>query len=191
MHGSTLEIELPENSPGGQATRRRLELVLDRGRVYRLIASPANRRQAIVAGLEASGLAAVVPASGRLIANLRVWENIVLPLAYRGAPPMRELEARAGALFEEFAYPGETGRLLASSLPDRLSLFERRLVAFVRAVLAEPEVLVLDAVAQGLARGEAARALAFSAVFLRHFPFRTAVHLEPERPEAGGDWIEV
>lgn len=191
MHGSTFAIDLPQTPAGGQTARRRLELVLDQGRTYRLIAAPAGRRQAILSELEACGLAAVVPSSGRLIANLKVWENIVLPLAYRGTPSMPELEACASALFAEFGYCGESGRALASRLPDGLSLFERRLVAFVRALLAAPEVLVLDAVAQGLARAEAASALAFSAAFLRHFPFRTAVHIEPERPEAGGDWIEV
>lgn len=189
LHGPTLAIELAPISPDRSAGR--IDIALDHGRNYRLIVPQSARRQAVLAALDASGLAAIVPSSGRLIANLKAWENIVLPLAYRGVTELPELESRATALFEEFGYPGERGRQLASSLPDRLSRYERRLVAFARAVLAEPELLVLDGVAEGLPRADAGHACAFGAAFLRRFPFRTVVHIEAERPEAGGDWLEV
>ena len=189
MHSTSLTLALPRRPPDS-AGRQRLEITLDRGRTYRLVVPDPAQRQAIVSQLEACGIAALVPASGRLIANLKVWENIVLPLAYRGAVPTHELESRAEGLFAELGYPPEQVRDLAARLPDQLGALERRLAAFVRAMLAEPEVLVLDSVADGLARSEAARALVLGAIYLRRFPFRTVVHIEPEQPDSA-DWIKV
>lgn len=189
MHGACLAIALPPRSRDGTEVRR-LEITLDRGRTYRLVVPDAQRRRTIVNRLDASGLAAIVPASGRLIANLRVWENMVLPLAYRGGTATDELEARASALFAELGYSPAQVQSLASRLPDQIGTMERRLVAFVRAMLAEPEVLVLDSVADGLARSESARALALGSVYLRRFPFRTLVHVEPEAADTA-EWIEV
>ena len=189
MQAACLAIALPAR-PNESHRERRFEITLDRGRTYRLVVPDADRRQTIVNRLEASGTAAIVPASGRLIANLKVWENIVLPLAYRGATSIDELEACATALFAELGYPPDRIRALAGCLPDQISPMERRLAAFVRAMLAEPEVMVLDSVADGLTRGESARALALGALFLRRFPFRTVVHIEPEAADSA-DWIEV
>lgn len=189
---ASLSIDLPAR-PGapGAGTGARLEIELDRGKIIRRVVADAERRQAIVAALESTGIAAVVPAQGRLIGNLSAWENIVLPLAYRDAAPARELEMRAESLFAQSGCSAQAMRAIAQRLPDRLSVYERRLVAFVRAMLAEPEVMVLDAVADGLPRADACRALGFAGLFRRHFPFRTTVHLEPERPAADDspdDW---
>ena len=189
MHPASLSLALPRRPQDG-ADGRRLEITLDRGRTYRLVVPDSAQRRAIVSQLDACGIAALVPASGRLIANLKVWENIVLPLAYRGAVSTSELEARAAGVFAELGYSPEQVRDLAIRLPDQLGTLERRLVAFVRAMLAEPEVLVLDSVADGLTRSDAARAFALGAIYLRRFPFRTVVHIEPE-PSDSADWIEV
>ena len=50
-------------------------------------------------------------------------------------------------------------------LPDRLSEFERRLAAFVRAMLAEPEIMVYDGLFDGLTRVEIEKAMGFDRLF--------------------------
>ena len=176
---------------GDIASVRHIDLALDCGGYHRLIIRDARRRQALIAAIEASGLAAVVPSTGRLLANLKVWENIILPLAYHGSPMVAELELRALELFDEFGYGGARAQALTSGMPDRLDKFERRLAAFARALLAEPEILVLDATADGLGQQQRAQALLFGAAFLRRFPFRTVVHVEPEKPLAESGWVEI
>ena len=66
----------------------------------------------------------------------------------------------------------------------------RQRLGIAQAMLGFPEVLVLDSVADGLARSEAPRALVLGAIYLRRFPFRTVVHIEPEQPDSA-DWIKV
>ena len=184
-----LHIALPAD---GGAPARELDLALDCGRYHRLVVRNALQRRALVDALESSGMAAVVSSSGRPIANLRVWDNIILPLAYHGTPNTAALEGLAFALFAEFDYSGARAQALAASLPEQIDRFERRLMAFVRALLAEPEVLVLDAVAGNLPPEQREQTLKFGAAFLRRFPFRCVVHLEsepPEPPGSGAAWV--
>lgn len=194
---STAPTELRQPSLGvdiaasNGAPVRHLEFALDCGAHHRLIIGDAQRRQSLIGAIEASGLAAVVPASGRLLANLKVWDNIILPLAYHGLPKTAELERRAIDLFNAFGYDAARARTIAQSMPERLDKFERRLAAFVRALLAEPQILVLDATVDGLAQQQRAQALSFGAAFLHRFPFRTVVHIEPEAPQDASGWVEI
>src|SRR5260221_3991945 len=64
-----------------------------------------------------------------LISNLNAWENISLPAAYHGAPPLAEVAELAQAVLarlraEPDAFPAR--------LPDELRALQRRLAGFVR-----------------------------------------------------------
>lgn len=116
---------------------------------------------------------------GGLLSHLSVWKNLVLPLEYR-ARDVGHAAEDASLLFmlcgeDEAGLP----RLMAS-YPDDLSLYERRLVGFVRALLLEPEVLVLDEVFDGLAAAEKEKALHWMQVFRLRFPFRVLLYRGPE-----------
>ena len=125
---------------------------------------------------------AIVAARGGLIGNLKVWENLVLPIAYRGEARLDELEARAESLFRELGVLRGRFAELCALLPDRLSEFERRLAAFVRAMLAEPEIMVYEGLFDGLTRAEIEKATDFDRLFRQHFPFRTAIYVDAEDP---------
>ena len=79
----------------------------------------------------------IVGASGGLIANLKLWENITLPICYRQGNVSDQAEQQALALLEGFGY---RGNLLA--LPGHLSVFERRMAAFIRAAIATPRLML-------------------------------------------------
>lgn len=79
----------------------------------------------------------IVSASGGLIANLKLWENITLPLCYRQGSVSDQQEQQALALLDSFGY---RGNLLA--LPGHLSTFERRMAAFIRAAIAAPRLML-------------------------------------------------
>ncbi len=79
----------------------------------------------------------IVTATGGLIANLKLWENITLPCLYRQGSITPEDEQQAMELLIAFGY---TGNLLA--LPGHLSLFERRMAAFVRAAISRPRLML-------------------------------------------------
>jgi len=79
----------------------------------------------------------IVTASGGLVANLKLWENITLPLHYSRGQVSPEAEQQALALLAAFGYHRN---LLA--LPGHLSTFERRMAAFIRAAITAPSVML-------------------------------------------------
>src|SRR3989338_7774043 len=106
----------------------------------------------------------MVPEQGGLISNLKAWENILLPAWYH-----RKLDAAAADL-----------RALMGKLPDRLTALERRLVALVRALLPEPEILVYDLLTSGLDAGAADRLLRLTQRLHGEKTGRVSVYLCPD-----------
>jgi len=87
--------------------------------------------------MDLRGRIGIIPFSGGLVSNLKVWENIFLPLMYHtGEPTLQDEEVAAGYL-KEFEY---TGRKMA--LPAHLSLYEKRVFAFIRAAMMKPELML-------------------------------------------------
>jgi len=79
----------------------------------------------------------VVPFSGGLVSNLKVWENIFLPMTYHiGEPTVTDMEAARNYL-DELGYKSKR-----MELPAHLSLFEKRVVAFTRAAVMKPEIML-------------------------------------------------
>lgn len=161
---------------------RRLDLDLEAGRRYRAIVSRPSLRAQLLRKLGDLAPVAIVAARGGLIGNLKVWENLVLPIAYRGEARLDELEARAEKLFRDLGVLRERFAELCGLLPDRLSEFERRLAAFVRSMLAEPQIMVYDGLFDGLTRAEIEKAAGFDRLFRLQFPSRTAIYVDAEDP---------
>lgn len=91
------------------------------------------------------GRVAWVPAHGGLISNLRIWENVTLPLWYHAGRDAVETEQRIkhwlgmlGLEQEEFA------RFMAAQ-PHGVEPWQRKLAGLLRALLQTPPVLVVDA----------------------------------------------
>lgn len=80
---------------------------------------------------------ATVTAQAGLISNLKVWENITLPLLYHHGSIPEEAVEKALQLLEKLGYKGNIW-----ALPGHLSYAERIMVAFVRAVLSSPRLIV-------------------------------------------------
>jgi ABC-type multidrug transport system ATPase subunit len=163
---------------------RRVELDLDSGHVYHAVVGSTAVREALIEQLVETTLAAIVPADGGLIGNLRIWENLVLPAAYHGdgAPRYRELEERAARVFAEFGVTGASFDALCTTLPDHLGRFERRLCAFVRSMLDGPRIMVYDSLFDGLSREETGKVLAFDRSYHSQYPLGTSLHLTADLP---------
>jgi predicted ABC-type transport system involved in lysophospholipase L1 biosynthesis ATPase subunit len=164
------------------SSERRLDLDFDAGQRYRAIVSRPSLKAQLMRKLGEAAPLAIVGARGGLIGNLKVWENLVLPIAYRGEARLDELETRAEKLFHELGVLRERFAALCALLPDRLSEFERRLAAFVRAMLAAPQIMVYDGLFDGLTRAEIEKAASFDRLFRLHFPRGTAIYVDAEDP---------
>ncbi|HVT32355.1 MAG TPA: ABC transporter ATP-binding protein [Rhodanobacteraceae bacterium] len=73
-----------------------------------------------------------------LIDDLRVWENLDLPLQYRDVPA-KERQARVADLLDRFSIVGKK-----DLYPNQLSGGQQQLVAVARAVITRPRLLLAD-----------------------------------------------
>ena len=73
-----------------------------------------------------------------LIDDLKVWENLDLPLQYRNVPA-KERQAQVGDLLDRFSIVGKK-----DLYPSQLSGGQQQLVAVARAVISRPALLLAD-----------------------------------------------
>lgn len=79
----------------------------------------------------------VVPPTGGLVSNLKIWENIFLPLQYHRGDPSAADEESANNWLTELGYSSKK-----MALPAHLTLYEKRVVAFVRAAVMKPDIMI-------------------------------------------------
>lgn len=113
---------------------------------------------------------AVVYRTGGLISNLKVWENLVLPLEYFSLYPPDEIEERGSAALARVGY---TGGLM--ELPGHLSLYARRQVGLARALLLDPRLVIYDDILTGLSAEQRSALAAVVEAFHRESPGRTSL----------------
>ncbi|MEW6720852.1 MAG: ATP-binding cassette domain-containing protein [Thermodesulfobacteriota bacterium] len=108
---------------------------------------------------------AIFHAGGGLISNLKVVENVTLPLLYHSDEDTEAVWEKAVASLERAGYRGNL-----FELPGRLTSLQRRMVGFARALATDPEIAVYDRLADGLHAEE------------RDALLRTALAFHGERP---------
>lgn len=179
--------------------------VLPLGACYRLLAPTRLYRDAVLrymAGLDAEpppdeaapklrrlraaagGRAAIAFEDGGLLQWLDAWRNAILPADYHALEKLRPTRRRARGLF---AMLGHDPERLAGRPVGELTLLESRLVGFVKAVLVEAEVLVLDGLYERLGPEEAAQVSEWIALYRRRYPLRRLLYVAlHETPEVAG-----
>ncbi len=122
----------------------------------------------------------VVPADGGLISNLKAWENLLLPAWYHRGLTAEQAERPVAEILEQLA-PGEAGlKQRMGELPDRLSLYERRVVALARAMLMEPDILIYDFIFAGLERDAVQQLMKLTGEFHGGKAGRVSLYLCPD-----------
>jgi ABC-type transporter Mla maintaining outer membrane lipid asymmetry ATPase subunit MlaF len=86
----------------------------------------------------------VVPSHGGLISNLKLWENITLPLTYHCGGITPEEEKNALDYLEQLGY---SGNIMA--LPAHLSPYEKKLTALVRVFIGQPRLALYSDCIEG------------------------------------------
>jgi ABC-type lipoprotein export system ATPase subunit len=111
---------------------------------------------------------------GGLLQSLDTWQNTLLPVAYHAAHEVDVAVRRAHAIFAALGRkPGE----FIGRPGNSLSLYERRLTGFVRAMLIEPELLVLDRLFEELGRDERQGIAACVDLFGVRYPLRRMLYV--------------
>lgn len=116
-----------------------------------------------------------VPADGGLMSNLNAWENITLAVAYHEPQRVPDLGAEVRELL---AALGGVDDGLLGKLPENMTLYERRLAAYLRAVLENPELLVAENLSSGLGPTKRGRVARFAEVYQARCPGGTFVQFD-------------
>ncbi|QEM68469.1 ATP-binding cassette domain-containing protein [Geobacter sp. FeAm09] len=114
----------------------------------------------------------IVPQKGGLVSNLKLWENMTLPLLYTRGNVPPEAEETALRYLEMFGYRGNI-----MALPAHLTPHEKRMAAFIRAALCSPQVMVYANCFDDLTGAVRAQWGAITTEFHRSSPGMTSICL--------------
>jgi ABC-type transporter Mla maintaining outer membrane lipid asymmetry ATPase subunit MlaF len=140
----------------------------------------------VLLGTEVSGLASAgratlrrrtsfLSAAGGLLSSLNAWENIVLPVGFHDPKLLKGIAATVYGLVSELRCDP---RALLGKLPERMSLYEKKVTGFVRILLENPDLILADDLEGGLNAAERAATEGFAAVYHARCPGGTFVRLE-------------
>jgi ABC-type transporter Mla maintaining outer membrane lipid asymmetry ATPase subunit MlaF len=107
--------------------------------------------------------------------NLNAWENVSLPAAYHGTPPLPEVAQLAHDVLTAF---GAEPRYFLARVPDELGMLERKMASFIRQLVAAPELMVFDALEDGLSFAECRHAARFEAEYRARQPEGTVLYVD-------------
>ena len=86
-----------------------------------------------------------VAANGGLISNLKVWENVTLPLWYHGKREMAETEHNVIYWLTMLGLEPSVFAEFMAALPHTIEPGQRALAGMLRALLQMPRVMIVDA----------------------------------------------
>ena len=150
---------------------------LDQGKRYSVVVHSEEDKARFLGLLLRPPETGIVSPDGGLLSNIRVDENMLLPLNYHGLP-METVEQKVVELFGLCGLNETETRDLMVKLPSQLSSFQKRLVGFVRSALMNPRVMVYDSIWGGVSKAEIGKILRFDELFRRYSPAYTAIYLD-------------
>lgn len=172
--GGVTRVHLPDSEAKSHLVTALLKARAETGEELELLGTATAELNARGRERLRRRVGAVSPVVG-LISNLNAWENISLPAAYHGTPPLERVAQIAQEVLERF---GAEPQAFLARLPDNLDALERKIAAFVRLLVAAPELAVFDALDEGLTRKEADRISGFEAEYRVRQPTGTLLYVD-------------
>jgi ABC-type multidrug transport system ATPase subunit len=123
---------------------------------------------------ESGDSVAIAFEDGGLLQSLDAWGNTLLPVSYHVPDEAASAERRARGIL---AALGRKPMEFAGQPGSSLTLYERRLLGFVRAMLVEPRLLVLDRLFEDLGREEREGITACVDLFGTRYPLRRMLYV--------------
>lgn len=183
----------------GVACKLVTESDLDRDRVLHLLlgSAPVERGEVALFG-EALGGASeeralslfsrmgIVWSGGGFVSNLKVWENLLLPVMYHRGREPASCEAQVVDLLRRLGVEEHLAPGYLQSLPGALPAQAQRLLGCVRVALMDPEIVIYESVFEGLQRDVRARLESFAVWFHAQRPGRASVYLSSDEQSLEG-----
>ena len=172
--GAVTHVHLPDEDAKAHFVTALLKARCEPGEELELFGEPATTAPPRKREKMRSRVGAVSPIVG-LMSNLNAWENIALPASYHGAPPLPEVAQLATDVLTAL---GTEPNYFFARLPDELGLLDRKIATFVRLLVAAPELLVFDALEEGLSYGECRQVARFEAEYRARQPNGTVLYVD-------------
>lgn len=172
--GKVTRVHLPDDAAKAHLVTALLKARAEPNEELELFGSPTAELKPRERDRVRARIGAVSPVVG-LITNLNAWENISLPAAYHGTPPLEHVVTLAHEVITAF---GGSPEVFLSRLPDELGTLERKIAAFVRLLVGAPELMVFDALEDGLSHSECKRVARFEAVYRAYQPAGTVLYVD-------------
>ncbi len=120
---------------------------------------------------------ALIWENGGVISNLKVWENIALPLWFHNGIKPTVIEEMVIDFYKHFHMDVSFLSDYMGRLPGTLPAFDKRLVCLIRSFLMEPELIIYDDIFVGIKMDRAERLREITEEFHGKNPQRTSVYL--------------
>ncbi len=108
--------------------------------------------------------------SGGLVSNLKVWENLTLPLYYHQSLSHSEVESKGIAMLGRLGF---TGKYM--DLPGHLTISQMKIVGIARAMLIAPQVIIYESPLYGLNQEEKSNFFKNAGEFHSETPGRVSI----------------
>lgn len=112
----------------------------------------------------------VIFENAALISNLKVIENIILPLQYHTDLTDDSIMEKAVSLLNHVGYKGDIW-----ALPGPLPFYTKKTIALARAMALDPEIMIYDRLLEGLDRLQSLQLLRFVEEFQRQGKGRLSI----------------
>jgi phospholipid/cholesterol/gamma-HCH transport system ATP-binding protein len=114
----------------------------------------------------------IVSFHGGLVSNLKMWENVFLPYYYHIGKPTPADDELADNYLNRLNCAGKH-----MAFPAHLSLFEKRVAAFTRAALMQPDIMIYCNTLERISKPEQARLAPVLEEFHLEKAVRTSIYL--------------
>lgn len=128
----------------------------------------------------------VVSEDGSMISNLKIWENIVLPLWYHSRSLPADIEDRVIAITSEMGIETSYLRELAGKLPGPIPDQVKRLMGLARTMLTGPDLMIYGSIFEGMAQKTSERLISMTRRFHTNKPGRTSVYITSDPQSVAG-----
>lgn len=114
----------------------------------------------------------IIPFNGGLVSNLKMWENIFLPYDYHIGKSKPADDELASDYLNKLAC---TGKHMA--FPAHLSLFEKRVTAFTRSAIMQPDIMIYCNTLERISKQDQSRFASVLDEFHEEKTGRTSIYL--------------
>jgi phospholipid/cholesterol/gamma-HCH transport system ATP-binding protein len=114
---------------------------------------------------------------GGLLSNLKLWENIVLPVCYHYGTEAHELEPRVLEIYSKLGRTESDIMGIINKSPGALPAYENMYAGLIRTYLMAPDVIFYDAMFEGLSAYFADMLMDLTQWYHNEKPQRVSVYL--------------